>query len=214
MSTASSLLRENDFRLLAFARGLSDIDWARPSLCTEWTNHEVLAHLVVGYRIAPGAMAGAMIRDRGSFDRTNARLARTLAAQRRPGELIDDFSALSQAPRGLARVIPRRLLLGDHVIHQLDIIHGLGQDSTISAEALSAVLDTQVRVPNPFVPAAARARGLTLRATDVGWAHDDNGPSVIGVAADLASVLAGRPHALGRLRGDGVAILGSRLSRL
>ncbi len=206
-----SLLQDNDFRFLTFARGLSKADWTQPSLCTEWTNHEVLAHLVVGYRTAPGALAGAIIRDRGSFDRANLRLARTLAAQRTPAELLGEFSALSQTPRGLARIFPRRLLLGDHVIHQLDITYGLGKDSTIDAEALLAVLDTQVRVPNPFVPAAARARGLTMRATDIGWVHDGKGPAVTGTAAHLASVLAGRPHALDRLCGDGVAILRSRL---
>jgi uncharacterized protein (TIGR03083 family) len=211
MSTPASLLHDSDFRFLDFAYRLSEADWARPSLCSEWTNHEVLAHLVVGYRTAPGALAGALVRDRGSFDRANARLARVLAARRQPAELIDDFSALSQAPRGVARIFPRRLLLGDHVIHQLDIAYGLGMDSTIGGEALLAVLDTQVRVPNPFVPAAARARGLTLRATDIGWVHDDKGPPVTGTAADFASVLAGRPHALGRLRGDGVAMLRSRL---
>jgi uncharacterized protein (TIGR03083 family) len=211
MSTPASLLHDSDFRFLDLSCGLSEADWARPSLCSEWTNHEVLAHLVVGYRTAPGALAGALFRDRGSFDRANARLARALAAQRQPAELIDDFSALSQAPRGLARIFPRRLLLGDHVIHQLDIAYGLEKGSTIGAEALLAVLDTQVRVPNPFVPAAARARGLTLRATDIGWVHDDKGPVVTGAAADLASVLAGRPHAVGRLRGDGVATLQSRL---
>src|SRR5271163_3916794 len=108
MSTPSSLLQDNDFRFLIFARGLSEADWTRPSLCTEWTNHQVLAHLVVGYRTAPAALAGAIIRDRGSFDRANARLARTLAAHRKPAELMDDFSALSQAPRGLARIFPRR----------------------------------------------------------------------------------------------------------
>jgi uncharacterized protein (TIGR03083 family) len=216
MSTPSSHLQDNDFRFMTFARGLSEADWTRPSLCTEWTNHEVLAHLVIGYRTAPGALAGAIIRDRGSFDRANARLARALAAQRDPAELMDEFSALAQAPRGLARIFPRRLLLGDHVIHQLDIAYGLGKDSTIGAEALFAVLDTQVRVPNPFVPAAARARGLTLRATDIGWVHGNKGPLkgplVTGTAADLASVLAGRPHALRRLRGDGLATLQSRLS--
>src|SRR5262249_38880031 len=156
-------------------------DWARPSLCTEWTNHEVLAHLVVGYRTSAGAVAAAIIRDRGSFDRANARLAPTLAGLRSPRELIADFSALVLAPRRLRRVFPRRLLLGDHVIHELDITHALGMDSTATPDALTAVLNTQVRVPNPFVPAAAHARGLALRATDIGWSHGDAGPEVAGL---------------------------------
>lgn len=204
-------LRDNDFRFVDFARALSQADWARPSLCTEWTNHEVLAHLVVGYRTSAGVLAAATIRDRGSFDGANARLARSLAERRTPRELIDDFSGLVLAPRGLGRVFPHRLLLGDHIIHELDITHALGVDSTATPDALTAVLNTQVRVPNPFVPAAAHARGLALRATDIGWSHGDAGPEVAGIAADLASVLAGRPRALERLRGEGVATLRSRL---
>jgi uncharacterized protein (TIGR03083 family) len=211
VSATHERLRANDLRFLAVPRGLSDPDWSHPNLCSEWSNHEVLAHLVVGYRASPGSLARAIIRHHGSFDRANAWLARTLAAQRTPHELIDDFASLLGAPQGPGRIFPRRLLLGDHVIHELDIAYALGRHPTISAETLVAVLDTQVHVPNPFVPAAARARGLTMRATDVNWTHYDGGPVVAGTAADLASVLAGRPRALSRLDGNGVAMLHSRL---
>jgi hypothetical protein len=117
---------------------------------------------------------------------------------------------LIDRPRGLGRVFPRRLLLGDHVIHELDIVLPLGLQPTIETIAITAVLETQVRVPNPFVPAAARARGLRLRATDVDWTHGVSGPWVAGKAAHLASVLAGRRWALDLLTGDGVTALRSR----
>ncbi|HYB83560.1 MAG TPA: hypothetical protein VED43_18385, partial [Mycobacterium sp.] len=82
---------------------------------------------------------------------------------------------------------------------------------TVSQEVLAAVLDTQVRVANPFVPAAARARGLTLRATDVDWTYPDGRRCVTGKAAHLASALAGRPWALTHLSGDGLAQLRERV---
>jgi hypothetical protein len=50
MSMAHEQLRANDLRFLDVARGLSNQDWSGPSLCSEWSNHEVLAHLVIGYR--------------------------------------------------------------------------------------------------------------------------------------------------------------------
>ncbi len=53
-------------------------------------------------------------------------LPKRLAAGRTPAELIDDFAALIDRPHGLGRVFPRRLLLGDHVIHELDIVLPLG----------------------------------------------------------------------------------------
>jgi uncharacterized protein (TIGR03083 family) len=210
MSAEHELLRANDLRFLAVARGLSDRDWSRRSLCSEWTNHDVLAHLVVGYQVSPKTVVLEMLRHRGSFDRSNAGLARSLAAQRTPAELIDDFAALIDQPHGLGRVFPRRLLLGDHVIHELDIVLPLGLVPTVDPSVLAAVLQTQVRVPNPFVPAAARARGLRLRATDAGWTYGAGGHCVSGEAAHLASALAGRSWALDRLTGDGLSLLRDR----
>ncbi len=213
MSKTADALQDNDTRLVAFLSTLTADQWARPSLCTDWSNHEVLAHLVVGYCATLPSIAAAMLRHRGSFDRTNSSMARTLAAQRDPHTLIDDLAALTQRARGIGRVFPRRLLLGDHVIHELDITYAIGAHSAISPAILAAVLETEVAIPNPFVPASARARGLNLIATDTTWSHPNDGPTVTGEAGHLASVLAGRPWALGRLTGDGVAVLASRLQQ-
>jgi uncharacterized protein (TIGR03083 family) len=204
------MLYRNDIRFIGWASGLSPTDWARDSLCADWTNHDVLAHLVIGCSVAPTKIAGAMLVQRGSFDRANTDLARKLAGQRSPRELLDDYRQLSWKPQGIGRVFPKRLLLGDHVIHELDICVALEMPSNIGTEELAAVLDTQVRVPNPFVNAAARARGLTLQAPDVGWSHG-SGPLVAGDGAYLASALAGRRRALRRLHGDGVDEIASRL---
>ena len=111
------LLQENDQRFLALAQGFSADDWARPSLCERWTNHELLAHLVVGLSAPLGSVMRAMVRHRGSFDAANVELARALAAVRRPAELLDDFERRSHEPRGLGRYFPPRLHLGDHVTH-------------------------------------------------------------------------------------------------
>ena len=101
--------------------------------------------------------------------------------------------------------------MGDHVIHELDITYALGKEPAVPVSTVVAVLNTQVRVPNPFVPATARARGLNLLATDADWSHRADGPTVTGRAAHLASVLAGRPCALPYLSGDGVATLSDRM---
>lgn len=207
-----NLLHSNDIRFAEFAGTLSDADWSRPSLCTEWTNHEVLAHLVLGYRSSLTSLVVAVTRQRGSFDRANTRLAADLAQQRSPAELIDDFASLTDRPRGVGRVFPRRLLLGDHVIHELDIAFALGRPAGVAGAALRAVLDTQVRVPNPFVPAAALARGLNLYAAEIDWAYGSGDHRVSGGGAEIASALAGRPRALDQLTGAGVELLRARVS--
>jgi uncharacterized protein (TIGR03083 family) len=211
-SKPRNMLHDNDIRFAEFAGGLSDSDWSQQSLCTEWSNHEVLAHLVLGYRASPAALALGMASHRGSFNRANAALAVDLAERHSPAELLGEFAALTDRPRGIGRVFPRRLLLGDHVIHELDIALALGRQPAINTTTLITVLNTQVRVPNPFVPAAVWARGLNLRATDVNWAHGSGGRNVAGEAAQLASVLAGRPRALDQLSGNGVDELGARIS--
>jgi uncharacterized protein (TIGR03083 family) len=209
--SARELLRANDLRFLTAASTVSPAEWAAPSLCDAWTNHDVLAHLVVGYRTRLGPFITEMARHGGSFDDANTDLARALAANRSPADLLDDFARLVDRPRGMGRYFPRSLLLGDHVTHELDIVLALDREPSIPAEALNAVLNTQVSLPNPFVPAYRNGRGLRLIATDADWTHGMDGPEVSGRAADLVSVLGNRPATLARLNGDGVAVLSSRV---
>ena len=212
MSTRD-VLRANDARFCALAAGFSADEWSQPSLCDGWSNHDVLAHLVVGYGAGAGVVAAEMLRHGGSFDRANAALARSLATSRTPADLLDDFTRLTRRPRGLGRYFPPRLLLGDHITHELDVVFALGREPEIPAEALVAVLNTQVSLPNPFVPAFGNSRGLRLTAVDADWTHGERGPIVRGPAADLVSVLGSRPAMLARLDGDGVDLLASRVSR-
>jgi uncharacterized protein (TIGR03083 family) len=211
--SARDLLRANDARFHALAEGLSADDWSQPSLCDDWSNHDVLAHLVIGYRTGVGVIVTEMLRHSGSFDRANANLARSLASEDGPSELLDEFERLTNRPRGLGRYFPPRLLLGDHVTHELDMLFALGREPAIPADVLVAVLNTQVAVPNPFVPAFRNSRGLQLEATDVDWTHGERGPLVRGRPADLVSVLGDRPARLAHLDGDGVDVLASRVSR-
>lgn len=206
------MLRRNDERFGALARTLGPGEWAQPSLCDEWTNHEVLAHLVIGYRSGAGLTVREILRHGGSFDRANTAMARALAAVRSPEDLLHEFAELMHRPRGLGRVFPPPLLLGDHITHELDILFAIDRAPQIPAEAVVAVLNTQVALPNPFVPAFRNGRGLRLRATDVDWAHGDKGPLVRGRGVELVSVLGSRPRMMNALCGDGVELLAARVS--
>ncbi len=86
------------------------------------------------------------------FDPANTALAQSCAVHRSPGELLDDFRRLADRPSGLGRYFPGRLLVGDHVTHELDILCALGREPRIPADTIIAVLNTQVALPNPFVP--------------------------------------------------------------
>ena len=45
---ARNRLRANDARFHSLAVGFTAEEWSQPSLCDDWSNHDVLAHLVVG----------------------------------------------------------------------------------------------------------------------------------------------------------------------
>ena len=210
-----NLLERQDHYFVDFARSLTPVEWTRPSLCSKWTTHDVLGLLVVGCSISVPALGWAMAAHRMNFDRANTAVAQSLARQCSPRELIDSFELLIEQRRGIGRLFPPGLLLGDHGIHHLDIALALGKPTAVPEEIVDAVLDTEAGLPNPFVPAKRNASGLTLRATDTGWTFTANGGArgtVEGLAVHLASALAGRPHALAHLSGDGVPVLGSRIA--
>jgi uncharacterized protein (TIGR03083 family) len=209
--SSRDLLRPNDLRFLDVASTLNPDEWSAPSLCEEWTNHQVLAHLVVGYGGGLGPVVSEMYRHGGSFDGANTTLACSLAQIRSPAELLEDFSRLIDQPKGIGRLLPRRMMVGDHVTHELDILYALDREPAIAEDVLIAVLNTQVSLPNPFVPAYRNSRGLRLSATDADWRHGVDGPQISGRAADLVSVLGDRSCALARLNGDGVTVLASRV---
>ena len=210
MISPRDVLRANDERFADVAAGLTLEEWAAPSLCTEWSNREVLGHLVVGCSHPVGTFLGALVRHR-NFDRANTAIVRDAARDRSVEALLTDFRAVSARPEGVGRYFPARLLLGDHITHELDILFAVGREPDIPPHLLNAVLDTQVAFPNPFVPAYRNSRDLRLVAVDTGWRHGNAGPTVEGTAAELISVLGNRPKVLPRLRGGGAEILADRL---
>ena len=83
---------------------------ARPACATTWTNHDVLAHLVIGYRRRGSASCVAeMVRHRGgSFDRANTALACALAADRgHPPNCSTTSRGWSTDRAGIGRYFPR-----------------------------------------------------------------------------------------------------------
>ena len=101
--SSAEMLRHNDVRLLGVMAGFTAAEWAAPSLCEDWSNHDVLAHLVIGYRAGIGLLPREMLHRRGSFDAANAAVARGTAASRAPAALLDEFERLIDRPRGLGR---------------------------------------------------------------------------------------------------------------
>ncbi|GAA2655932.1 maleylpyruvate isomerase family mycothiol-dependent enzyme [Paractinoplanes durhamensis] len=189
--------------------GLSDDEWRQPSLCAGWTVREVAAHLTL-QQLGPAAVAGMMLRWRGTLERTIADAARRKAATRTTSELVAEIRDAAGDHRHTVGVT-RLETLTDALVHGQDIAIPLGRELAMPPE-VAAVAATRVltmRFPPPL-PAARKVAGFRLAATDTDWSAGA-GPPVRGPMAALLLACTGRPVALSQLTGDGVAKLAAAL---
>jgi uncharacterized protein (TIGR03083 family) len=187
--------------------GLTEEQWATPSLCTGWRVREVAAHLVMPFSISLPGLLVRLARARFDFDRVADEWAR---AERRPnGELARVLRANAGHrfhPPGLGPEAP----LTDVLAHGEDIARPLGIGRDIPAAHAAVALDFLVspKATRGFLPKGL-VDGLGLEAVDIGWRHG-GGATVFGTAAALLLALLGRSLPEGEISGDGVAILRSR----
>jgi uncharacterized protein (TIGR03083 family) len=205
--SARERLRSNALRFLAVAGTLRPDEWAAPSLCADWTNHDLLAHLVVGYGCAPGTFAAEIAGRRGSFNPANTALAWALATSRDPAELLADFAALAERPRGIGRYFPRRMLLGDRVTHEIDIPAGRRPRAGHRPRRARRRTEHASVATEPVVPAFRNSRGLAhrhgYRVDPRRWTRSRGQCGRSGLRAGQPAESSGRPAR--RRRCDAVA---------
>ncbi|MEZ0493236.1 maleylpyruvate isomerase family mycothiol-dependent enzyme [Kineococcus sp. TBRC 1896] len=178
------------------------------SLCSAWTVHDVLAHLVMPLEVSLPRVVLAVLVAGGNFDRANQRVTRTLA--RRPfGELcraLREGADSRFTPPGAGPQAP----LVDVLVHRADIRRPLGLRHEIPAPRARSALEFLVTSPSGLVPRGALS-GLRLTAQDVGFAHGD-GPEVSGPVDALLLAVTGRTAGLEDLTGEGVDLLRARIA--
>lgn len=191
--------------LAADLRELSSEDWARPSLCSDWTVRDVLAHMTSAAKLTPPAFFGKMIGSGFSFDKVQEQ---GVAAQRgaTPADTLANFESVLTSvkhPPG-----PTPTWLGEVIVHSEDIRRALGIQHAYPADAVVQVADF-FKGSNLLIGSKRRISGLTLRATDAEWSHG-TGPEVSGPILSLVMAMTGRKVAADDLTGAGVATLRSR----
>jgi uncharacterized protein (TIGR03083 family) len=184
---------------------LDDVQLAAPSLCGQWSVHEVAAHVLMPLVTSKLDIARAMLSAKGNFHRANAALARH-AAQRPASEIAAGLRARSGShfrPPLHPPVTP----LTDLLVHGQDIRRPLGLTRGFEDHRLRAALDflASKRAHPGFVP-RGRLDGLRLRATDLDWTYGD-GAEVTGAGEALLLAMSGRTVVLPELTGEGVARL-------
>ncbi len=192
---------------LAFADLLDTLvpqQWEASSLCTGWTVADVVTHLALTLDGRVRDLAREAVRARGDLHAANQALVRQ-ASQRPRSELVETIRRRASSrvrPPGLGSRAP----LVELLLHRLDVVVPLGLTLERPAEPWGPALDFLVS-PVAQVGFAPRGRPrLGLAATDLPWTHG-GAPQVVGPAAAVAQVLAGRAAGLACLSGPGVPTL-------
>ncbi|GAB3296051.1 maleylpyruvate isomerase family mycothiol-dependent enzyme [Pseudoclavibacter terrae] len=180
--------------LIADLRNLDDTDWATSSLCTGWTVHDVLAHLVNDATTTRLGFVAQLVAARFDFDALNQR---GVEAERRahPRDTLARFREVadrtSSAPTPAATRYVEAFVHGEDIRRPLGIAHDYPQGAVLAAIA------HQRKTPVSMGGGRELAAGRTLIATDAGDTAGESlslgeGPPVRGTAIDLLLWLSGR----------------------
>jgi uncharacterized protein (TIGR03083 family) len=185
---------------------LPEEDWARPSLCADWTVREVVGHLVITASITPVMFVGGLVANGFRRSALTRGAVRWITQGRDNRDLVEALRSridARTAPPG-----PTLSWLGEAIVHSEDIFRALGGYREHPIEHVLAVADFY-RTSNRLISARSRIAGVTLRATDVDWRHG-TGPEVAGPIIAILMAMAGRGVALDDLTGAGVSVLRAR----
>lgn len=192
-------------RLADLFDSLSDEEWEKPSLCTDWRVREVAAHLTLAHTGLGTALA-EIVRARGSFNRMVRDTA--IRQARLPTDAYAPMIRAMVGSRAKAPFISDLEPLLDTLVHALDITVPLGRDWPLPPEAAMAAAG-RVWKFEPLFHARRRLTGVRLAASDCDWAAGEGEPAE-GPMGAILLVLTGRPAGLDFLRGPGLSVLRTR----
>lgn len=184
---------------------LTPEQWTTPSLCSEWTVHQVLAHQVATARTTPATFVRKIIAARFRFKRMADKdvAAESAGGPARTLAQFRSVQASTSSPPG-----PKDSWLGEAIVHAEDIRRPLGIRREYPLPLLTRATAFYAK-SNAIIGGKRRVAGLTLKATDTDWSQG-SGPLVEGRALALLLATAGRTAALDELSGPGVELLRSR----
>ena len=192
--------------LVELLESLSDDEWCAPTLCSEWTVHDVVAHLVSYDDLSPAGTAELAVRGRFWPDRMNA-VGVARLADRDPADLVRHLREHPR-PSGFVAAMGGAVALVDTLIHQQDLRRPLGRPRQIPDQRVRFALGFAYTAP--VVRGFWNVRGTRVSAPRVDWAAG-RGPLAEGEAEAVLMVVAGRRGVVEELSGPGTARLRRRL---
>ncbi|KUL55952.1 hypothetical protein ADL32_30420 [Streptomyces albidoflavus] len=191
--------------LAADLAGLTEEQWATPSLCSGLTVREVLAHLTASASLIAVRWMAGVIRCRFDFDRQVAvRLAEHLGTT--PAETLERFRSVVASTT--KPPLPVVAMLGETLVHGEDIRRPLGLRRDHPVGVVTRVA-AYYQGSDQVVVARSRVAGLRLVADD-GPFTSGTGPLVSGSTLALVMAMTGRTACCDDLDGEGVELLRSR----
>ncbi|WP_258070673.1 maleylpyruvate isomerase family mycothiol-dependent enzyme [Pseudoclavibacter sp. AY1F1] len=173
---------------------LSDKEWATPSLCTGWTVHDVLAHLVNDATTTRLSFVAQLAAARFDFDALNQRGVES-ERRARPLDTLARFREV--ADRTSSAPTPAATRYVEAIVHGEDIRRPLGIAHTYPVDAVLEAIVHQRKTPVAMGGGRELAAGRRLVVTDAGTTAANplslgQGPAVRGTAIDLLLWLSGR----------------------
>jgi uncharacterized protein (TIGR03083 family) len=184
---------------------LAPQQWQTPSLCSEWTVHDVLAHMLATATMTPPRF---LVRMAAAGFRFHTFTAADVAAHGAHGPAATLAAFRAAVGRESAPPGPKDTWLGEAFVHAEDIRRPLGISRRYPLAEVARALAFYTR-SNTIVGGRDRVAGLTLRATDTDFSAG-SGPHVEGPAVSLMLAATGRAAALDQLSGPGVDVLRQR----
>jgi uncharacterized protein (TIGR03083 family) len=185
--------------------GLSDEQWATPSLCAEWSVHDVAAHLVSAAKMTPPRFLVRFASAGFNFDKF---AGRQVAVEGAGGPAATLAAMRATASRTSAPPGPKDTWLGEAFVHGEDIRRPLGISHSYPLPAVTQAVAFYAR-SNAIIGGRDRVAGVTLKASDADFSVG-SGPVVEGPAISLLLAASGRPSALDDLSGPGLDTLRQR----
>ncbi|QBR93214.1 maleylpyruvate isomerase family mycothiol-dependent enzyme [Nocardioides euryhalodurans] len=185
--------------------GLSESQWEQPSLCADWTVHDVAAHVtLIPIPPSPGSMVVDFAKARGNLARANT-VATRRRAQRTPTQILQDLRSSAES-RSVPRPASPANVMWDILVHAQDIAIPLGIDfpTPPTAGAAAATRIWELRWPFSFGP-KRRLGAYRLTSSDADWSVG-TGPEIAGPISAMLLLLTGRTAAaVPLLTGPGVS---------
>ena len=184
---------------------LTPEQWQTPTVCSEWTVHDLLAHLLSAAKMTPPRFA---TRFAGAGFNFNKFAAKQVAIEGNGGPAATLAAFRAAQSRETSPPGPKDTWLGEAFVHGEDIRRPLGISHTYPLPYVTRVI-TLYANSNAIIGGKRRVAGVTLKANDIDYSVG-SGPVVEGPAVSLMLAASGRKDALKDLSGEGVQVLQSR----